>query len=40
VPTELLVPSESLLIKVCTMEGGWILKSDVVMCSSLVRNAA
>jgi hypothetical protein len=39
VPTELLVPSEP-LIKFCTMCGGGYLKSDVAMCSSLVRNAA
>jgi hypothetical protein len=40
VVTELLVPSESLLIKFCAMGGGGFLKSDVVMCSSLVGNAA
>jgi hypothetical protein len=39
-PTELLVPSESLLIKFCTMDGGGFFKPDVVMYGSLVRNAA
>jgi hypothetical protein len=39
VPTGLLVPAER-LIKFCTMDEGGFLKSDVMMCSSLVRNAA
>jgi hypothetical protein len=40
VPTELLVRSESSSIKFWTMDGDGVLKSDVIMCSSLLRNAA
>jgi hypothetical protein len=40
VPNDLLVPPEFFVNKILQDGWRWVLKSDVVMCSILVRNAA